>query len=137
LVEAEGLPLIEADQRAIKQILLNLLSNSIKFTSTGAVMVRARPTPSGITVTVADTGAGIPPEYLPKLGRPFEQVNIGGANKGGTGLGLALTRALAEMHGGAMHIESEPGRGTAVTITLPLSPPPPQAADGDAQSEAA
>jgi len=123
VVDAANLPAIEADQRAVKQILLNLLSNAVKFTEEGGVMVRARTTPDGgVAMTVADTGPGIPPEYLPRLARPFEQVNIAGTNKGGTGLGLALTRALAEMHGGSMHIESELGRGTAVTVTLPLQP---------------
>ncbi|MBY0448277.1 MAG: HAMP domain-containing histidine kinase, partial [Hyphomonadaceae bacterium] len=123
VVDAANLPAIEADQRAVKQILLNLLSNAVKFTEEGGVMVRARTAPDGgVAMTVADTGPGIPPEYLPRLARPFEQVNIAGTNKGGTGLGLALTRALAEMHGGSMHIESELGRGTAVTVTLPLRP---------------
>jgi two-component system cell cycle sensor histidine kinase PleC len=125
VVDSQALPTLEADQRALKQILLNLLSNAVKFTEEGGVMVRARSVGDGggVSITVADTGPGIPREYLPRLARPFEQVHIAGASKGGTGLGLALTRALAEMHGGAMHIESELGRGTAVTVTLPLRPP--------------
>lgn len=127
MVDCETMPTIEADHRAVKQMLLNLLSNAIKFTPKGGVMVRGRPSiTGGVSVTVADTGPGIPPEYLPKLGRPFEQVEIAGAEatkQGGTGLGLALTRALAEMHGGSLHIESELGRGTMVTIALPPSPP--------------
>jgi len=121
VVDAEDLPEIEADHRAVKQILLNLLSNAVKFTDQGAIMVHARGNAQGLTLRVVDTGCGIPPEHLPRLARPFEQVEEElTRNNHGTGLGLALTKSLAEMHGGKLAIQSEVGRGTIVTITLPL-----------------
>jgi two-component system cell cycle sensor histidine kinase PleC len=120
VVDAEDLPEIEADHRAVKQILLNLLSNAVKFTDQGAIMVHARGGPNSLTMRVVDTGCGIPPEHLPRLARPFEQVEQElTRNNHGTGLGLALTKSLAEMHGGKLSIQSEVGRGTIVTVTLP------------------
>jgi two-component system cell cycle sensor histidine kinase PleC len=120
VIDAENLPEIEADHRAVKQILLNLLSNAVKFTDQGAIMVHARGTPNGLTLRVVDTGCGIPPEHLPRLARPFEQVEQElTRTNAGTGLGLALTKSLAEMHGGKLSIQSEVGRGTIVTVTLP------------------
>ncbi|MEQ1707298.1 MAG: PAS domain-containing sensor histidine kinase [Terricaulis sp.] len=120
VVDAENLPEIEADHRAVKQILLNLLSNAVKFTDQGAIMVHARGGPAGLTLRVVDTGCGIPPEHLPRLARPFEQVEQElSRNHSGTGLGLALTKSLTEMHGGTLALQSEVGRGTIVTVTLP------------------
>jgi two-component system, cell cycle sensor histidine kinase PleC len=120
IVDAENLPEIEADHRAVKQMLLNLLSNAVKFTDEGAVMVHARANASGLVLRVVDTGCGIPPEHLPRLAHPFQQVETELArNHSGTGLGLSLTKSLAEMHGGKLSISSEVGRGTIVTITLP------------------
>ena len=120
VVDAEDLPEIEADHRAVKQMLLNLLSNAVKFTDEGAIMVHARANQSGLTLRVVDTGCGIPPEHLPRLAQPFQQVEQELArNHSGTGLGLALTKSLAEMHGGKLAIQSEVGKGTIVTITLP------------------
>ena len=120
VVDAENLPEIEADHRAVKQILLNLLSNAVKFTDKGAIMVHGRAGPDNLTLRVIDTGCGIPPEHLPRLARPFEQVEQElTRNNSGTGLGLALTKSLAEMHGGKLAIQSEVGRGTIVTVTLP------------------
>ncbi len=120
VVDAENLPEIEADHRAVKQVLLNLLSNAVKFTDTGAIMVHARGGQAGLTMRVVDTGCGIPAEHLPRLARPFEQVEQElSRNHSGTGLGLALTKSLVEMHGGKLAIQSEIGRGTIVTVTLP------------------
>jgi two-component system cell cycle sensor histidine kinase PleC len=120
VVDAEDLPEIEADHRAVKQMLLNLLSNAVKFTDEGAIMVHARANATGLNLRVVDTGCGIPPEHLPRLAQPFQQVEQELArNHSGTGLGLALTKSLAEMHGGKLAIQSEVGRGTIVTITLP------------------
>jgi two-component system cell cycle sensor histidine kinase PleC len=121
------LPDVEADYRAIKQVLLNLLSNAIKFTPRGGVItIRAerRDDPLGerVRVTVHDTGIGIPPEDLARLARPFEQVE-GQHTKTqqGSGLGLALTKSLVEMHGGLLDLRSAPGQGTSATFTLPVS----------------
>jgi two-component system, cell cycle sensor histidine kinase PleC len=120
VIDAENLPEIEADHRAVKQMLLNLLSNAVKFTDHGAIMVHGRANATGLILRVVDTGCGIPAEHLPRLARPFQQVEQELArNHSGTGLGLSLTKSLAEMHGGKLSITSEVGRGTIVTITLP------------------
>ncbi|MBU6444956.1 MAG: PAS domain-containing protein [Alphaproteobacteria bacterium] len=110
-----------ADRRAVKQILLNLLSNAVKFTLPGgAVSLSLRDTPERVTICVADNGVGIPAEALPRLGRPFEQVHSDPElASGGTGLGLALVRALVARHGGSFHIESDEGIGTTVIVELP------------------
>ena len=115
---------IVADERALKQILLNLLSNAVKFTPVGGrISVEADEFGDEVRLTVSDTGRGIPPDHIARLGQPFEQVTTDAAlAKQGTGLGLALVRSLAELHGGRMAIESEPGAGTRVTVTLPKIP---------------
>ncbi len=116
------LPVIDADKRAIKQVLLNLLSNAIKFTPAGGnIRVESAANEREVTMTVIDTGIGIPAHALPKIGRPFEQVESQHSKKHkGTGLGLALSRSLVEMHGGTLKIESTEGVGTRVTISLPV-----------------
>ncbi|WP_312220456.1 ATP-binding protein, partial [Brevundimonas sp.] len=117
---------IEADQRGLKQVLLNLISNAVKFTPEGgAVSVIVAPRDADtVRVSVADTGIGISAKDLERLAQPFEQVE-GQHSKStqGTGLGLALTKSLIELHGGAMTIDSEPGRGTTVWFDLPLRAP--------------
>jgi signal transduction histidine kinase len=112
---------VEADPRAMKQILLNLLSNAIKFTPTGGqVTVRARPENNALVLSVEDTGIGIPPDHVHHLGNPFVQVrSSAGAAHEGTGLGLALVRALAEVHGGNLKIESVLNYGTTVSVIIP------------------
>ncbi len=117
------LPPVEADKRAVKQVLLNLLSNAIKFTPAGgSIYLRASAADGMATVVVEDTGIGIPASALPKIGRPFEQVESHHAKSHkGTGLGLALSRSLVEMHGGTLTIESTEGVGTKVSFTLPLA----------------
>lgn len=116
-----SLPGIDADKRAIKQVLLNLLSNAIKFTPAGGeIFVDAESHKDGLTISVRDTGIGIPASALPKIGRPFEQVESQHSKKHkGTGLGLALSRSLVEMHGGTLTIASTEGVGTTVSFTLP------------------
>ena len=113
---------IDADQRAMKQILLNLLSNAIKFTpENGRVAVRAAIEDTSLLLTVTDTGIGIPADQLSRLGNPFVQVRASaGASHEGTGLGLALVRALAETHEGTLRIESSVGQGTTVSVTIPV-----------------
>ena len=114
---------LQADHRAMKQIVLNLLSNAVKFTpSGGSVTVALRGDETGTSVEVKDTGVGIPASELPRLGQPFERVrNQATHAQPGTGLGLALVRSLAELHGGTMTIESAEGIGTAVTVRFPAS----------------
>ncbi len=113
--------LVEADERAIKQIALNLLSNALKFTPAGgSVTVSIDAHGDTLEITVADTGVGIAPEDVERLGRPYEQAGDAGQRSMGTGLGLSLVRAFAELHGGTMEIESQQGEGTAVTVRLPV-----------------
>jgi cell cycle sensor histidine kinase DivJ len=112
---------VEADRRAVKQIVLNLVSNALKFTpSGGSVTVTARARGDDLEMVVADTGAGIAPEDLERLGRPYEQAGDAGRRAQGTGLGLSLVKALAGLHGGAMSIESAVGEGAAVTVRMPV-----------------
>jgi PAS domain S-box-containing protein len=116
---------VDADRRALKQIVLNLLSNALKFTPAGGtITVSATTDRSTGRLCIRDTGVGIPASELPRLAQPFEQVyaNPEVARKG-TGLGLALVRAMTEQHGGSFTIESEEGAGTTVTIRLPLKLP--------------
>ncbi|HKX64473.1 MAG TPA: ATP-binding protein, partial [Rhizomicrobium sp.] len=115
--------LMFADRRAVKQILVNLLSNGVKYTPQGgAVRITARAPGSGIEITVSDTGTGISKSDLERLGRPFEQVeNAETRAKEGTGLGLALVKSLAQLHGGAAVIDSVLGEGTTVTVRLPYA----------------
>jgi two-component system, cell cycle sensor histidine kinase PleC len=118
------LPPIEADARAVKQILLNLLANAVKFTEAGGqVSVLARLEPDGaMTVQVADTGIGIARENLHRLLEPFSQVDAGLERRyEGAGLGLSISRRLAELHGGTLEIDSELGNGTTVTLTWPAA----------------
>jgi PAS domain S-box-containing protein len=111
-----------ADRRAFKQIVLNLVSNAIKFTPPGGhVDVTTTVTDGCLRLEVRDDGIGIAAEELPRLGKPFEQVcDDSRLAKSGTGLGLALVTSLVKEHGGRFGIESEPGHGTCVTIELPL-----------------
>jgi cell cycle sensor histidine kinase DivJ len=111
---------IEADPRALKQIALNLLSNALKFTPRGGqVTLNLAGQGDALELTVADTGMGIAPEDLKRLGRPYEQAGDAGQRARGTGLGLSLVRGFAELHGGEMIIESTLGEGTSVLVRLP------------------
>ncbi|MEJ1970623.1 MAG: ATP-binding protein [Rhizomicrobium sp.] len=115
-------PFFEADRRAVKQILLNLLSNAVKFTPMGgSVFVRAVTEGGFCQLTVEDTGTGIPAGELSRIGNPFVQLSNNAGRHPGTGLGLALVRSLAELHGGSFRIESVEGQGTTATVTLPLA----------------
>jgi two-component system, cell cycle sensor histidine kinase PleC len=110
-----------ADRRATKQILVNLLSNAVKFTPEGGkVAVRSLLLEDRIVLMIADTGIGIPPQSLARLGRPFEQVESQlSKTYHGSGLGLAIARSLAHLHGGSMRLRSKLGKGTVVRVTLP------------------
>jgi len=114
---------LEADRRAIKQILINLLSNAVKFSNDGGhIQIRARKRGNCITISLEDDGIGISKKDLKKLGKPFEQVqNQFTKSHKGSGLGLAISRSLAEMHGGAMKIRSVNGKGTIVSLRIPIS----------------
>ncbi len=126
-VEVEpDLPPAVGDERKIKQILLNLLSNAVKFTPDGGrIGVRAGRTDGGIEVAVTDTGVGIAPEDQAAIFEEFRQVGSDYVRKReGTGLGLALTRRFVELHGGQVRVESELGKGSTFTFTLPERPWP-------------
>jgi two-component system cell cycle sensor histidine kinase PleC len=116
------LPEVEADYRALKQVMLNLLSNAVKFTPRdGKVTVGAEREGGYLRISVTDTGIGIAKEDLGRLARPFEQAESQLIKtQQGSGLGLALTKRLIEMHLGELKMESEPGVGTVVSFTLPL-----------------
>ena len=111
------------DERALKQIFLNLLSNAIKFTpASGKVHVKAQRHHNIARISIHDTGIGIASHDMARLGQPFMQVqNCYTKEHQGTGLGLSLVKGLLNLHGGAMDIESIPGAGTTVTISLPLA----------------
>lgn len=121
-----GVPLLFADEAKFKQILYNLLSNAIKFTPDGGkVSVSAAVMPSGesLKVSVSDTGIGIKPQDHARVFQEFEQVDSSyGRQQQGTGLGLALTKRLVELHGGRIEVESEgiEGRGSVFSFTIPL-----------------
>jgi two-component system cell cycle sensor histidine kinase PleC len=117
---AGSIPVI-ADRRATKQILVNLLSNAVKFTPEGGrITVRSRALDDKIILMIADTGIGIAPHSLARLGRPFEQVESQMTKTyHGSGLGLAIARSLAQLHGGSMRLRSKLECGTVVRVVLP------------------
>ena len=118
------LPLLVADSTRLKQILLNLISNAVKFTEHGgSVVIAAKRSPEGgLTFEVRDTGPGMTAEEIAVALQPFGQVEAGHNRRHeGTGLGLPLARRLAELHGGSLRISSEKGRGTTVIVALPAS----------------
>lgn len=117
-----ALPIITADKERIEQVLVNILSNAIKYTPDGGtVTLAARQVRAGISITVHDTGIGIPEEDLPHLFERFYRVEKSRTSEtGGTGLGLAIAKEIVEAHGGTISIDSEQGMGTVVTVVLPL-----------------
>ena len=121
-----GLPgAVMADERRLRQVLLNLLGNAIKFTDQGTVTLRADAQGKGpgqvlLRLEVEDTGVGMRPEEMQRIFEPFEQVGDAQRRAGGTGLGLAITRALVNDMGGQVHVSSEPGRGSRFSVELPL-----------------
>ena len=125
---------IVADRRAVQQILINLMSNAVKFTPAGGtVTVGANRLGSRLHFWVNDTGIGISEEDLGRLGQPFTQLrNDYTREYEGAGLGLSLVKGLVALHEGAMMVESAPGQGTMVTISLPIAGPSGRAVSGKA-----
>ncbi len=122
------LPPVMADRLRIRQILLNLLSNAAKFTKEGVILITATHKGSRVSISVQDTGIGIAPENLPLIFQDYQQIIHQGRNvkqierkQLGTGLGLPITKALVELHGGKIKVESEENQGTKFTIDLPLT----------------
>lgn len=117
-----GIPIIQSDAEKLRRIIINLVSNALKFTAAGEVCVRSRigDLHDGVLVEVQDSGIGIPPDKLDRIFEPFHQLDSGMARQyGGTGLGLTITRALVELLGGTIHVTSVPSRGTIFKICLP------------------
>ncbi|WP_150099713.1 PAS domain-containing sensor histidine kinase [Maricaulis maris] len=121
--DVSDLPEIEVDPRAFKQVMINLVSNAVKFTPEGGrVTVRGFLSGLGVAFQVSDTGIGIAKDDLPRLGRPFEQIESQHSKSfQGSGLGLALSKSLIELHGGTLSIDSVLGEGTTVSVVLPIS----------------
>jgi two-component system, cell cycle sensor histidine kinase PleC len=115
---------IWVDARALTQILINLLSNAIKYTPHGGVISLAVSNHHNqeVAIKIIDNGVGIPPEFLPRIGNPFEQFDAQGLarNQQGSGLGLAITKRLVQMQQGYFHLDSQQNVGTTVTVRLPL-----------------
>jgi len=120
--------LVLGDEPRVRQIMLNLISNAVKFTAKGAVLLNLRATPgtgseSGVEITVTDGGIGMSPEQVAMIFRPFAQAETSTAQTyGGTGLGLSICRTLATMMGGEISVQSELGRGSTFRVWLPLPP---------------
>ena len=112
---------VEADERRIRQVVFNLLSNAVKFTPAGgSVEVRSAQVDSEVQISIADTGPGIASEDQERIFEEFQQTEVGIEQREGTGLGLALSKRLIELHGGRIWVESASGEGSTFTFTLPL-----------------
>jgi len=120
LASEPGIGTVSGDERRVRQVVLNLLWNAVKFTPPGgAVDVQAVRRNGEVRVSVADTGPGIDPEDQERIFEEFQQAAAGREQHEGTGLGLALSKRLVELHGGRLWVESEPGRGSTFVFTLP------------------
>lgn len=119
---APNLETVVADERQLRQLLLNLLSNAVKFTNSGgAVLLKASQQGSMLSLAVSDTGIGIAEKDMPKLFLPFSQVDSNLTRRySGTGLGLALVKRIAELHGGTVSVTSELGKGSCFTVLIPF-----------------
>ena len=115
-------PIVAGDADLLLDLLCNLVQNAVRAAAPGSpVALYCSQSGDAVTLTVADTGCGIPPEELPRITEPFYMVDKSRARRqGGSGLGLALCRRIAAAHGSALQIESEPGKGTRVSVTLPV-----------------
>ena len=114
------LPVIRADQQRILQILLNMMSNACKFTDEGFIKVIVQCGPDEVVLAVEDTGVGIAPEDQAIVFQAFRQTESGLRQGGGTGLGMPISKSLAEAHGGRVWLESEPGKGSTFYLALPI-----------------
>ncbi|ABK45491.1 PAS/PAC sensor hybrid histidine kinase [Magnetococcus marinus MC-1] len=123
---AEGLsPNWIGDERRLRQVLINLVGNGIKFTNRGSIWISAQPMANGLEIRVKDSGAGINPRHHDKIFERFHQVDSTATRKhGGTGLGLAITKKLMDLMGGEIRMESQPDQGSCFTLALPLSEAP-------------
>ncbi len=118
----ENLPEITADKERIEQVVINIISNAVKYTPDGGtISVRAKKASKGVEISIADTGIGIPKEDVPHIFERFYRVEKSRTSEtGGTGLGLAIAKEIVEAHGGTISVDSKFGEGTTVTIWLPI-----------------
>ncbi len=117
-----ALPVVDADPDALERVLTNLISNAIKYSPTGStVHVSARALDDGVAIDVADAGRGIPAEALSRVFEPYYRVPDAAGAVRGTGIGLAVVKALVEAHGGTVRVDSAPALGTRVTVVVPLA----------------
>jgi two-component system, OmpR family, phosphate regulon sensor histidine kinase PhoR len=118
-----ALPTLDADPDALERVLTNRISNAIKYSPAGSVVrVGARALENGVAIDVCDSGRGIPAEALGRIFEPYYRVPDAAGAARGTGIGLAVVKALVEAHGGAVEVESAPTLGTRVTVVLPAAP---------------
>jgi signal transduction histidine kinase len=118
---APDVELVHADERRVRQVVFNLLSNAVKFTpDDGSIAVATRRVDGCVEISVTDTGPGVLPEDFERIFEEFQQSELGMQQREGTGLGLALSKRLVELHGGRIWVESEPDRGSRFVFTLPL-----------------
>jgi signal transduction histidine kinase len=115
------LPAVIADRSQVERVLSNLVVNAMRYTKHGEIKISVLPRGNFVAVSISDTGSGIPPEYLPHIFDKFVQVP--GAATGGAGLGLAISRLIVEAHGGQISVQSERGKGSTFTFTLPMAYP--------------
>ncbi|MCA9905934.1 MAG: HAMP domain-containing histidine kinase, partial [Anaerolineae bacterium] len=117
---AGELPLLHGDRQRITQILLNIMSNAVKFTETGSVRLHAQRQGDEVLLSIQDTGPGIAAADQAAVFQAFKQTKTGLRQGGGTGLGMPISKSLAEAHGGRMWLESEPGQGSTFHVALPV-----------------
>ena len=115
------LPPVSADRSQVERVLSNLVVNAMRYTKHGEIKISVQPRGNSVAVSISDTGSGITPEYLPHFFDKFVQVP--GAATGGAGLGLAISRLIVEAHGGQISVQSERGKGSTFTFTLPMAYP--------------
>jgi signal transduction histidine kinase len=113
-----------ADRDKLEQIVVNLLTNAIKFTPSGSIEVKCHVMPDKVEISVTDTGVGMAPDKLSLIFDPFVQLNAGlTRTSSGSGLGLAISRELARAMGGDVEVQSEPGKGSTFTLSIPRNKP--------------
>ena len=122
---AEGLPPLFVDRTRVRQIIINLINNAVRFTDTGGITIDAWASETEVIVAVRDTGIGIAEEDLPSVFEEFRQFGVPASRqRGGTGLGLTISKQFAELHGGRMWVESKLGEGSTFYFSLPVEPGP-------------